>query len=105
MTVPKLKDYFAIDVSTFLNPDEFAQVFNIDGVDIWAVQDIDSTNKHPFGYADGVSLFQMALYVDSTEIGYKPTQGQVMMINDERYTLESIIEEEGLYVLKLEANR
>lgn len=104
MTVPKLKDTFSSDISTFLNPDEFAGIHTIDGREMHAVITEATENQHPMSYADGVSLARKVVYLDSTELGYKPREGGYMNINGRPFFVTGVSDEEGIYVLTMEAN-
>lgn len=101
----KLREQILIDNQrTFLNTNEFADIFIIDGVPVKAVLNAATDNKHPLAYAEGVSLVTETLYVDELEMGYIPEQGQRMNVNGKTRTLIRVASEKGILALYLEAN-
>ncbi|MRN51986.1 hypothetical protein [Paenibacillus monticola] len=99
------KDFLAEDIQrTFLNQNEFADPYIIDGVEVKASLDSVSDSRHPLAYAEGVALVTHVLFVSMTELGYKPEPEQRMVIKDQRYRVDQVAEEMGMLTISLEAN-
>jgi hypothetical protein len=100
-----LRDQILLDNQrTFLNTNEFAETYNIDGIEVKASLDSSTDSKHPLAYAEGVSLVTDVLYVNELELGYIPEQGQRMKVNGKPRTLIRVSSEKGMLALYLEAN-
>lgn len=100
-----LRDQIMIDNQrTFLNPKEFADIYNIDGKPVKAVLHSASDNKHPLAYAEGVSLVTDTLKVDAMELGRTPKQGSYIKINGTDYKIVQVGSEKGMLSLYLEVN-
>lgn len=100
-----LRDQILIDNQrTFMNVNEFADTFRIDGVEVKASLDSATDSKHPLAYAEGVSLVADVLYVDVLELGYTPKQDSWMNINGNDYKVIRVGSEMGMLVIYLEAN-
>lgn len=100
-----LRDQILIDNQrTFLNTNEFADTYIIDGVEVKASLDSATDSKHPLAYVEGVSLVTDTLYVDVLELGYTPEQNSWLKINGEDYKVIRVASEKGMLALYLEAN-
>lgn len=100
-----LRDQILIDNQrTFLNTNEFADTYTIDGEEVKAVLDSATDSKHPLAYAEGVSLVADTLYVNVMELGYTPKKGQWMVINGTGYTVIRVSSDKGMLAIYLEAN-
>ena len=108
--MPKLRDYLASDLDTFVNLDEFAKIHDINGCDILAVVDEDIQKERPRGSVDrspaseGVFIGNVSLFVRLTDIGELPTQGSILRLNSKMYLVSTVSESEGLLEIVLEAN-
>lgn len=100
-----LKDQILIDnQQTFLNTNEFADIYIIDGVEVKASLDSATDSKHPLAYAEGVSLVTETLYVDVLELGYTPKQDSWIKVNGKDFKVVRVGSEKGILALYLEAN-
>lgn len=101
---PKLSDFFAHDLTVFLNTDEFAKEHTLDGKTVRLIIDADTLNGTPLPSAEGVSLWRKVIYVACNELGYRPNEGGVLELDDQTYTVANVDEQDGLYAITLEAN-
>jgi hypothetical protein len=98
------KNQVASDIGVFLNENEFADKHVIDDHEVIAIIDESVDVQHPLGYVEGVSLIQKTLYVSVSELGYRPEEGQWLVLNGQRLIIKHIGDEDGVLVIKLEAN-
>ena len=111
----RFKDIIAEDVhKTFMNPDEFSDIHNLNGIEI-PVQ-IDSNEqiereKRFNQHMERIYLNQKLIYVSAED--YKkapgrsgmPKQGSVLTLDGKIYRVADAIDEGGVYSITLEANR
>jgi hypothetical protein len=102
------KDHIKADMTVFLNLNEFADEHDIDGLLLPALVDssiqMPYTQGQPYSHMDGVFLSQVTLCVERAELGYVPEEGQRMRVDGKRYRVDHVSEEDGMLVLRLEAN-
>jgi hypothetical protein len=98
------KDQLQADLNTFLSQDEFADEHDIDGLPVMAVVDSSVQQEHPLSYAEGVFLSRITLFVARVILGYVPEEDQRMRVDGKRYRVDHVSEEDGMLVLRLEAN-
>lgn len=105
--MPKLKDYLASDMATFLNQDEFADLHDIDGLQVLAVIDSDvlkiRSDRKSEQY-DGVYAAELAVYVRATDLPDRPVHGQHMRLDGKLYVVAECTEAEGMLEILLGAN-
>ena len=94
---------------TFLNIAEFADLHNIDGIDMPAIID-DMENiereKRMKSHMDGIYARQVLLYVKASVFpGGLPAQEQVVKLDGKMYIVVDATDEGGVYAITLEANR
>lgn len=107
------KEQIAKDNQTvFMNPDEFSETHNINGVDMPCLIDgielIDRERQYKFkhsAYADGVYMKQLLIYVRAEDFGPLPAIGRALTFDKKIYTIAEAINEDGIYSLSLEANK
>jgi hypothetical protein len=105
MPVPNFKDFLATDIqNVFLNVNEFAETYTIDGKSVKAMLDSATDSKHPLAYAEGVSLVADVLYVDAQELGRVPKQNGWITVNGVEYHIIRVASERGMLALYLEVN-
>lgn len=104
--MPKLKDYLASDLDTFLNLDEFADVHDINGQQITCVVDRDVIREYSRlqERRDGVYVGEIAVFVRATDLPDRPVKGQHMKVDGERYLVANCSESAGILEITLEAN-
>lgn len=113
------KEVMAQDISAvFLNGNEFADTFNIDGKDMLAVLDTDlihERNKRSYAeFAEGVNQGQITLFVERIGFERVPVKDQQLSIcsysNDgrlnpvRRYTVDEVNDDCGVLELTLTVN-
>lgn len=102
------KNQAALDISTFINPDEFADLHTVDGIQIKAVVSEDIDNTHPLAYVEGVSLVRKVAHFDAAEFDIAfsgiPRKGVRLTLDGDTYNVVKSSDECGIYVITLEAN-
>lgn len=93
----------------FLNPDEFAESHEIDGVRMTAmIDDFEQVEreKKMKSKMDGIYARQILLYVKASEFGSLPAQGRVLTLDRKTYiVVDAVREDENLFTITLEANK
>ena len=105
------KDYLPGDMDVMLNVDEFAEEIDIDGVKLLAVSDYTTKDKsgnqnlnYPGLHGDFIELyFKVSDYIESRQRLMR--NGEICYVNKKRYTVDEIIEEQGLAHLILSEYR
>ncbi|WP_238649757.1 hypothetical protein [Paenibacillus piscarius] len=97
------KEYLASDRNTFLNPEEYGDLFKINGTVMTAVLDQTADTEHPWAAEEGVSMISHTLYVSLAEFGEEPKQDEMIFINDRRYRIARVDANMGMLSLGLEA--
>lgn len=94
---------------TFFNTAEFADLHNIDGIDVPAiVDDIENIEreKRMKSNMDGIHARQVLLYVKPSAFpAGLPAQDRVVKLDKRMYTVVDATDEGGVYTITLEANR
>ena len=94
---------------TFFNTSEFADLHNIDGVDVPAiVDDIENIEreKRMKSNMDGIHARQVLLYVKASVFpSGLPAQKRLIKLDGQMYTVVDATDEGGVYTITLEANR
>lgn len=107
------KDFAAADVvATFLNPNEFATLHNVDGIDMLVVVDEDVSNartlnmglENALAYGEGLSVSVIRVYIDPLVYGERPVQGQRMVFDGVKREVLRVSDQDGLYAVTLEAH-
>lgn len=103
------KDQVKKDIkAVFINPLEFADMHNIDGVDILCVVDrdqlIERTSQSYSEYAEGVFKDLLHIYVDISDMSSKPVKGEILRLDGQIYIVQSTYEDMGVYEITVEAN-
>ncbi|NTU28855.1 hypothetical protein HPY27_01600 [Brevibacillus sp. HB1.1] len=99
-----LKDVILADLDVFLNTDEFADEHILEGKKIRLIIAADTLNGTPLPHAEGVSLWRKVIHVSCTGLGYRPNEGGLMDLDDQMYEVVNVDEQDGFYVITLEAN-
>lgn len=108
---PRLRDFFAYDAAaTFLNPNEFGEMHNVDGREILVVVDSDTLSERPrqpmelYNAANGVYLNEITLYLLASDMEDRPVVGQHLRLDGKRYPVSRCSESMGMLQIGLEAN-
>lgn len=105
-----LKDTMKADIAAFLNLDEFAEFHVLRGVNqrtgrtIRMVVQDDIANGSPLPYAEGVSLYRKICHIDPEELGYRPTEGMQLFLDDKAHVVTSVEDADGIFKVVMEAN-
>ncbi|MBO8136798.1 MAG: hypothetical protein H0Z40_01465 [Desulfotomaculum sp.] len=106
--MPKLKDYLTSDIQTFLNQNEFAEIHNVNNVDVPAIVDKNVLKERPSGErafpGDGIYTEELVLFVKLSDIGYQPVIGESLKLDGELFLVKDSSEEGGILEITLEAN-
>ena len=102
------KEQIQEDITTiFLNQDEFAEIFNVDGKDIVAVMTdniLQERSRRDSGNYEGVYADKKVLSVKKTDFPVRPVRDQIMRVNDGIYIVDSCAESMGMYEITLMEN-
>jgi hypothetical protein len=103
----RLRDFFNSDLETFFNNNEFAEIHNIDGLDVPAIVDSDilkirSNNKSE--QYDGVYSGVVAVFVKASDLPERPVFGQHIRLDGKLYLVKECNEDMGVLEIILEAN-
>ena len=105
------KELMKRDLDTFINPDEFAELHTVDGVEIMAVADKYTQAKSgsesktfPVLHGDFVELcFKTSDFVAAKE--RLPKHGDRIKVDGRMYTVENCENEHGITIIILNAYR
>jgi hypothetical protein len=100
------KEQIQEDAGVFLNPGEFADTYNIDGVEMPAIIDSDILKQRSqVPVVDGLYSEVVVLYIRLTDVGTKPVVNQRMRIDGELYHVIESNDNDGLLEITLGTNR
>ncbi len=106
------RDMAAADIkNVFLNPDEFAETHNLDGVDCLCVISRDETDtmnadmKGGRRTPDGLHGDYLTVCVKTSDLKRIPKQGENFKVDDKRYTVDSCSDDIGMLTIRLGAYR
>ncbi len=105
--MPGLKDYLDTDLDVFMSTNEFAEVHNIDGVDLPVIIDEDILkirSEDKSEQYEGLYSSRIAIFVRVTDLPERPVFGQQIRIDGDLYTVIKCNEGMGIYEIELEAN-
>ncbi|WP_020621129.1 hypothetical protein [Paenibacillus daejeonensis] len=93
------------NLTTFLNPNEFGELHDIDGVPTMVVIDQDLINKRSQVMAEGTYINRLVLFVRMADLGYIPVEGQMMRVDDSPYLVVQVGHDMGILSVTLEGNQ
>lgn len=98
------KDTLLTDIDdVFINTDEFATSHIFDGVSVDCV--VEETDDVPNPGAIGTHKRTAIVYVAARLLPGRPVPDAPIIMDDRRWTVASVIEEFGMYSIRLEAAR
>ncbi|WP_106494890.1 hypothetical protein [Lentibacillus sp. Marseille-P4043] len=104
--MPRLKDYFDSDLSSFMNVDEFADVIDIDGDSVKVVFDSEALKEIQLSNGgEGLATSELLFHVAKSELDFEPFPGQDLMIDGDLLYVNDVKEDEGMYTITLGAAR
>lgn len=108
------KDQVALDIkATFINEEEFGDKHIVNDVELIVVIDRHLVEKRELLFnrerssspAYGVFSDKIVMYVSLADLGYKPSEGEQMHIDEEHYFVVEVAEDMGMLTITLEGNR
>lgn len=93
------------NLTTFLNPNEFGEEHDIDGVMITVVMDQELINKRSQVMAEGTYISRLVLFVRLVDLGYMPVEGQMMRVDNSPYLVVQVGHDMGILSVTLEGNQ
>lgn len=103
--IPTFKECAAQDIkNTFLNPDEFAEEVEYDGIKVMAVSTNNDAREPKTKESDalGVYKWDLCLQIAVEDLPRRPEQGEYIRLNDGRLQHVAQVEEEmGMYLVYL----
>jgi hypothetical protein len=99
------KDYLQQDLSTFINPDEFGEIHNIDGNNVSVIVDNDKLQERSKKEFDGLSVGELLYFAKVSDLAKKPMQDSVQLFDKRPYLVFNVREDNGIYELILQQNR
>jgi hypothetical protein len=101
----KLKDLFLSDLSTFINPDEFGEIHNIDGNNVSVIVDNDKLQERRKKEFDGISVGELLYFAKVSDLTKKPMQDSIQLFDKRPYLVFNVREDNGIYEVILQQNR
>lgn len=99
-----LKQQMRADIdNVFLNAREFAERHEIDGKRLLCVVEESDSVPHPT--AIGTHIRTITVYVKARLLAGRPAPDSSITVDGKKWKVASVVEEFGLYTLKLEAAR
>ena len=92
------RDYLAADLAGFLDPGEFGEVVDFDGLSVKAV--VDDEGSGPDGNREGVNVSVRTLALNASEVS-RPEAGQRVSVNGEGWIVDTVTEEDGLLCVRM----
>lgn len=100
------KDCINSDInSVFFNLNEFANVHTLDGAEIRCIVDDDRLNEQTLKSAQGTYMGVKLIHVPKTELKGRPKQGARLEFDGKIYTVESCIEDDGVFSITLDTTK
>lgn len=100
--MPKIRDYFANDLDSFINLDEFATEVDIEGKLIKVVLDSDALKELQLkNGGEGLASSKLLFHVKKSDLEFTPFPRQDLLFENELYYIDDVQEDEGLYTLTL----
>lgn len=101
------KKFLCDDLDAFINFDEFANEYDIDGKSIRCIVDEDINKERNISsqtrHFEGVYNNQCSVFIKSKDIE-KPSIAQTMHIDGFMYLVSNVSESDGLYEIELTRN-
>ena len=104
-----LKQLMMDDINdVFLDPEEFAELHDINGVPVLCVIDEDISKQRSSrqsGNYDGVYQRELTLFVSESDLGYRPERDQKMTVDSEWYLVLNCAASAGMLEIELGSNQ
>jgi hypothetical protein len=102
--MPDLKDQIALDLTVFINPDEFGERHEINGSFFNVVIDNDQLMQRSKKEFDGLSVGELLYYVSAAEYGTPPTIDEVQIFDRKVMQVFDVRVDTGIYEIILRRN-
>lgn len=100
------KEHIKNDVcNVFFNCEDFAQKHTLDGRTILCIVDDDRLHEQTLKSAAGTYKGVKLIHVPKTELKGRPKQGARLEFDDRMYTVESCIEDDGVFTITLDTTK
>ncbi|MCR4436165.1 MAG: hypothetical protein QHH06_10330 [Clostridiales bacterium] len=100
----KFKDYINSDLSSFFNPDEFAEIHTIEGRELLVVVDNDRLSQRTQKEYEGIYVGDLLFFVSAADYGTRPKPGEVVRFDQVPYEVFDVKEGGGVYEIILKAS-
>lgn len=101
----KAKDYFEMDLYTFLNLDVFGEIHKISDVETVILIDNEILKERQIKSAEGTYIGDVLFYVKKSDLKIKPKVNNPLKLDGEMYFISKVSDEDGLYEIVLGSNR
>ncbi len=99
----QFKAQIAKDIkSVFINPDEFAEPHDIDGVQVVCVVDTDLIHQMNSPVQGATFGNQIQIHVQESEFDMIPVRGQLMRVDGTIYIVQEVAQNIGMLTITLE---
>lgn len=108
--MPTFKDFVAADIGTFLNPEEFGEMHDVNGTGMLVVIDNDLLKDRPRQPAEayyatsGVYVAEKVIFIRESDLGYTPVIGQRLTLDGHLYLVADCNSQMGVLEITLAAN-
>lgn len=102
------KDLIKQDKKIFLNLQEFGESHTVDGIEMTVLIDgMEEVEREKIEriHQDGITKESILIYVDSKEFGELPLIDDIITLDEKRYLVKNVINEDGIFSISLEVNR
>lgn len=104
----RFKDSINADLVSFINPDEFGQLHDVNGRQTLVVFDADIIKERNVFRnlvpTDGIYTGQVIVFIKKTDLPNTPAVGSVFRLDGEMYLVIEVSEALGILEITLEAN-
>ncbi len=95
------------DIShTFMNMDEFAEIHNVNGKEMWVIVDSNEQIEREKRMSEnpqklGIHMKQLLIYVKRSDYGPLPSPGNFLTFDGQNYQVTDAIDESGIYSVSI----
>ncbi|WNF36412.1 hypothetical protein RJD24_18620 [Bacillaceae bacterium IKA-2] len=101
--MPRLRDFFESDLSTFINNDEFATKAVIEDEEVNIVLDNDLLKERQLkNHIEGLHTEELLFHVVKSDLSFYPRADNRVKVDSEFWKITDVQEDEGLFIVKVE---
>lgn len=100
----KFKDQLKKDLDTFMNTQEFAEEYELEGQIVPLILDEDEIQERKLKAAEGTYFGEVLIFVGKQYLENKPVENQRMSFNHKHYFVVSCKDDGCMYEIVLGAN-